>query len=212
MDETLHATLARWADFYLITGTAAAALTGLQFVVQTLLTSDALQHVAGRDPEGGVDAFGSPTVVHFTLALVVSAVMCVPWTGERALQVTLALTGVAALGYLAVVLRRAQRQKSYVPVVEDWLFHAVLPTVAYAAIVACALLLARSLEASLFAAAGATLLLLCIGIHNAWDTVTYLTVSAIRTNAGAAAVGASAPPAPPAPQQRKNANRQRRRR
>ena len=206
MDETLHTTLARWADFYLITGSAAAALTGLQFVVQTLLTSDALRHVAGRDPEGGVDAFGSPTVVHFTLALVVSAVMCVPWPGARELQATLAVTGVAALGYLLVVLRRAQRQKSYVPVLEDWLFHAVLPGIAYGAIVAGALLLERSMEGSLFATAGATLLLLCIGIHNAWDTVTYLTVSALRTNPGAAASGA------PAPSQQKSSSSQRRRR
>ena len=57
MNDTLHETLARWADFYLITGTAAAALTGLQFVVQTLLTSDALRPVTGGDAESGVDAF-----------------------------------------------------------------------------------------------------------------------------------------------------------
>lgn len=43
MSATVHATLITWTDFYLITGTAAAALTGLQFVVQTLLATDAVQ-------------------------------------------------------------------------------------------------------------------------------------------------------------------------
>jgi len=43
MDDTIHATLAGWGDFYLVTGTAAAALTGLRFIVQTLLASDALR-------------------------------------------------------------------------------------------------------------------------------------------------------------------------
>jgi hypothetical protein len=33
---------------------------------------------------------------------------------------------------------------------------------------------------ALFLVAAATLLLLCIGIHNAWDTVTYLTIVAVR--------------------------------
>lgn len=77
MDDTIHGTLAGWANFYLITGTAAAALTGLQFVVQTLLSTDALRPVTSGDPEGGISAFGTPTVVHFSFALVVSAVLCV---------------------------------------------------------------------------------------------------------------------------------------
>src|SRR5919199_3144866 len=100
MDDAIHSTLAGWADFYLITGTAAAARTGLQFVVQTLLASDALRPVTRRDPEGGIEAFGTPTVVHFTLALVVSAVVCAPWRGYGGLRASLAavLLGRGAAG------------------------------------------------------------------------------------------------------------------
>jgi hypothetical protein len=107
MDDTIHATLTGWHDFYLITGTAAAALTGLQFVVQTLLASDALRPVSGDDTEGGIAAFGTPTVVHFSLALLVSAVLCVPWAEYELLGVTLGVLSVGALVYSAVVLRRA---------------------------------------------------------------------------------------------------------
>ncbi len=189
MDETIHAALAGWEDFYLITGTAAAALTGLQFVVQSLLASDLRPAVDSGDPAGGVEAFGTPTVVHFTLALVLSAVMCVPWPAFGALRATLAPIAAAALVYAAIVLRKARRQRTYTPVLEDWIWHAVLPAAAYAAVLISALL-PGAVPGRLFLPAAATLLLLCVGIHNAWDSVAYLTVRALRSSA---ATGEHAP-------------------
>jgi len=191
MDDTIHAALAGWGNFYLITGTAAAALTGLQFVVQSLLASNAHRATGGGDPADGIEAFGTPTVVHFTLSLAVSAIMCVPWPGYGSLRATLGVAGAGALAYSGVVLRRARRQRSYVPVAEDWIWHVLLPAAAYAAVLAAALLFLRAAEAMEFVIGAATLLLLCVGIHNAWDTVTYLTVNALRT---AAPGGGSAPP------------------
>ena len=187
MDEPIHSTLASWADFYLITGSAAAALTGLQFVVQTLIASDEIRRVTAKDTEGGVDAFSSPTVVHFTLALVVSAVICAPWTNYGGLRVTLGILGVTALGYSMVILRRARRQRSYHPVAEDWIWHVILPFAAYGAMFISALVLGRDGAWPLFALAAATLLLVCIGIHNAWDTVTYLTLRAAQKHDTASA-------------------------
>jgi hypothetical protein len=180
MDGASQVTLARWGDLYLITGTAAAALTGLQFVVQSLLASDVYRPLAGPDPTAGIGAFGTPTVVHFTLAMIVSAVMCVPWSGYGMLRVTLALLGAGALGYSAVVLRRARRQDSYEPVAEDWIWHVLLPPVAYAGLLLAAVLLGRGAEGPLLVVAAATVLLLCIGIHNAWDTITFFTISVGR--------------------------------
>jgi hypothetical protein len=193
MDEAIHATLEGWTEFYLIAGTAAAALTGLQFVVATLIAGDADHVLAGADPEDGLAAFGSPTVVHFSLAMLVSAVMCVPWPGYGTLRATLGVLAVGALGYSAVVLRRALRQRSYRPVMEDWIFHLLLPCAAYVAILLAGLLFRRGAEWPAFAVGGATLLLICVGIHNAWDTVTFLTINAIRTTAPA---GAPAPAHP----------------
>jgi hypothetical protein len=180
MDEPIRSTLATWADFYLITGSAAAALTGLQFVVQTLIASDEIRRVTARDTEGGVNAFSSPTVVHFTLALVVSAVVCAPWTDYGALRVTLGILGLAALGYSVVIFRRARSQRSYHPVAEDWIWHVILPFAAYGAMFVSALVLGHDGAWPLFALAAATLLLVCVGIHNAWDTVTYLTLRAAQ--------------------------------
>jgi hypothetical protein len=39
----MHTNLAAWANFYLVTASAAAALTGLQFIVQTLMASESLR-------------------------------------------------------------------------------------------------------------------------------------------------------------------------
>lgn len=179
MGNVIRAVLVPWQDFYLVTGTAAAALTALQFVTQTMMASTAYRAMAGGDPESGIGAFGSPTVVHFTLALLLSAVMCAPWPGYAGLRATLVVLGAGALAYSAVVLRRTRRQQVYRPVAEDWIWHVVLPAVAYAAVLVGGVLLRDG--ASLFALAGATLLLLCVGIHNSWDTVTYLAVATIRS-------------------------------
>lgn len=183
MDDALHTMLAGWGNYYLITGTAAAALTGLQFVVHTLLLSGGLRSVGDDDPEGAIAAFGTPNVVHFSLALIISAILCAPWRDYSSLRATLGLLGAGALVYSAAVLRRALRQRSYVPAFEDWLWHLLLPAVAYAAILPAALLLGSETAWPLFAVAAATMILLCVGIHNAWDTVTYLTINALRTGA-----------------------------
>jgi hypothetical protein len=180
MPETaVHAALAGWANFYLITGSAAAALTGLQFIVHTLLASDTHLRVEGDDPEGGIAAFGTPTVVHFGLALLVSALLCVPWPSYTGLRGMLGVIGAGALVYTAVVFRRARRQHSYVPTAYDWTWYLLVPAAAHAAVVLAAVLLGRG-DGALFAVAAATLIWLCAGIHNAWDTVTYLTIAALR--------------------------------
>src|SRR3954470_10113803 len=63
-----------WESFYVIVGAAAGALIGLQFVVMTLL-ADKPQLAS---PEAGA-AFATPNVVHFSAALLLSALMRVPW-------------------------------------------------------------------------------------------------------------------------------------
>jgi hypothetical protein len=65
----------------------------------------------------------------------------------------------------------------YVPVHEDWLWHAILPTLVYAALLVIAFLIQRWPEQSLYAAAAASLLLLFIGIHNAWDVAVSISVN-----------------------------------
>lgn len=66
-----------------------------------------------------------------------------------------------------------RRQKAYHAVLEDWLFHLLLPLAAYAMLAGSAFLAYWYSPAALFILGAAALLLLFIGIHNAWDAVTY---------------------------------------
>jgi hypothetical protein len=75
--------------------------------------------------------------------------------------------------YAGIVARRMRLQAAYKPEFEDWLFHVLLPFTAYAVLAISALSAQSHLRQSLFAVAAAVLLLLFIGIHNAWDAVTY---------------------------------------
>jgi hypothetical protein len=160
--------LAAWENFYVIIGSSAAALTGLQFVV-IVLGAEA-NTLAG----GTVAAFGTPTVVHFCAVLLVSALLSAPWTGLDGAGFCLVAAGLAGMLYVIQVTRRARRQTSYRPVLEDWVWHAILPLVGYLALLSSAIWLPRYPAPSLFGVGGTAMLLLFIGIHNAWDSVIYI--------------------------------------
>src|SRR5262249_12642273 len=95
----------------------------------------------------------------------------------------------------ARVLQRARQQTVYQPVLEDWIWHNILPFAAYATLTIAGIALAAGSSAALFEIAGAELLLLFIGIHNAWDTVTYVTLEQSRRERAEAESPAAEKPA-----------------
>ena len=123
--------LAAWESFYVIIGSSAAALTGLQFVVVSVIGADP-EEASGTEEIG---AFGTPTVVHFCATLLVAAIVSAPWHALASARWAIGLCGVGGLGYAAAVVKRARAQKGYRPVLEDWIWHSVLPAVAYVALV-----------------------------------------------------------------------------
>jgi hypothetical protein len=161
--------LAKWDNFYVIVGSSAGALIGLQFVVMTLL--------AEKPPPGAAEAgaaFGNPTVVHFAAALFLSALLHAPWQTITIAAVIWGLQGFAGIAYIVIVVRRMKKQSVYVPVFEDWLFHVVLPAFAYATLALTSFAALSRERAALFGVGGAALLLLFIGIHNAYDNVAHI--------------------------------------
>jgi hypothetical protein len=159
---------AEWNSFYVIIGSAAGALIGLQFVVMTLVANRA----SSGTSEAGA-AFATPSVVHFTVVLFLSAAASAPWHSVTAVEIFWGLAGFGGIVYCGVVTRRLRTQRVYVPVFEDWLFHSLLPLAAYGLLAGSAYLAHTRLHPALFGVAAATLLLLFVGIHNAWDAVTY---------------------------------------
>jgi hypothetical protein len=164
--------LAHWESFYVIVGSSAAALTGLMFVVITLI-ADSKQPPTLEE----INAFATPAVVHFSGVLLISAVMSAPWPDGRTVAYALSLSAIAGIGYMIIVLRRLRQPTNYQKQLEDWIWHVVLPFLAYIALLVAPMALRQDHHWALYAIGAVALLLLFVGIHNAWDTVTYIIVS-----------------------------------
>ena len=160
--------LAKWVNFYVIVGSSAGALIGLQFVVMTLIVQKPI--LGAQDAS---QAFATPTVVHFSSVLFLSALLCAPWQSIIVIGVVWGLIGLHGLTYSIEVGRRMQKQDAYQPVFEDWLFHLILPLVAYGILAFSAFASALQTRKALFGVGAAALLMLFIGIHNTWDTLAY---------------------------------------
>jgi hypothetical protein len=158
-----------WDNFYVIVGSSAGALIGLQFVVLTLIADSPPAHDEVR--AGG--AFSTPSVVHFGAVLLLSAIVTAPWHGLEMPAALWGPMGVCGLVYMIIVARRMRAQTAYRPVLEDWIFHAVLPLAGYATLIVSACMARASERPAQFVVGAASLLLLFVGIHNAWDATMY---------------------------------------
>ena len=172
MHETAASVLAPWATYYALTGSAAAALTGVMFVVITLVTG--VERVR-RQPDG-IATFSTPTVVHFTASLGVSALFAAPWHVLTYVAALSGLVGLYGIAYILRVMFRARRLNSYTPDLEDWAWHSAIPLAAYGAILAGAIMLLSIPQHGIYALAAGVIVLIFVGIHNAWDVVTFLAI------------------------------------
>jgi hypothetical protein len=161
--------LEHWDSFYVIIGAAAGALVGLQFVVMTLVADRIVKGASEASP-----AFSTPTIVHFSVCLLLAALMRVPWASAIQAAWSWGLIGLAGFLYMLTVARHMQRQNAYRPDAGDWLFHAVLPLIAYLILLLVGPWSRTSESSALFAVAAASLALLFLGIHNAWDSIVFI--------------------------------------
>ena len=175
MPESVPAPLAPWSSFYVMIGSSAAALTGLVFVVITIMRGGEAGH-ANRD---GISVFTTPTVIHFCVALYVAAVLVAPWPTIADPAALLAVAGIYGIVHIVRVWFRARRFESYTPDLEDWTWYTILPLMAYASLLIAAFAMRQQTVPALFGAAFATVLLIFTGIRNAWDVVTYLAIGGL---------------------------------
>lgn len=164
-----------WETFYVIIGSSAAALTGLMFVVITLTAEN-----REEDASGAMDAFASPTVLHFCAVLLIAAILTTPGHTTASLSFSLGVSGIAGIAYSVQVIVRMRRlikgASGYTPVRSDLVWHCLLPLIAYMSLLGAAAVVWASAEASLYSVAAGALLLLYIGIHNAWDAAMWMAV------------------------------------
>src|SRR6266508_569673 len=169
METSAHSVLSLWESFYVIVGSSGAGLTGLMFVVITLAADSSVP----RTPET-LNAYGTPNVIHFVAVLLIAAVLSAPWQRFKDPAHVVGATALAGIVYVLIVLRRMRRQSGYKPVLEDWIWHQILPMIGYVTLFVAAAGLSHDQPWALFTVGAASLLLLFVGIHNAWDTVAYV--------------------------------------
>jgi len=171
------AVLSDWDSFYVIVGSAAAALIGLQFVAMTLMAERPMKSAAAAGA-----AFATPTIVHFGTVLLLSALLRIPWQTILPAAICLGVVGFGGIGYVIIVARRMRNQDAYRPEFEDWLCHAILPLIAYMTLALSSIVALTYLRESLLGVGVTALLLLFVGIHNCWDAVGYH-IFVVRANA-----------------------------
>ncbi len=165
--------LTQWQNFYMIMGTAAATLTGLMFVVTTLIASiDTQQSILNP----AVSAFNTPTVVHFGIVLLLAGVLSAPWQSLSSLGLVLGLVGLGMVIYSVIVMQRMRRVPHYQSTLEDWSWYLAFPLLANVSLIVAAFMLQEYQAPALYIVGAAMLLLLLVGVRNAWDMVTFLAV------------------------------------
>ncbi|MEA2761761.1 MAG: hypothetical protein QOD47_1045 [Gemmatimonadaceae bacterium] len=170
-----HETLTAWENFYIIVGSSAGALTGLQFVVMALVAE-----TQSSADTGEVDAFGTPTIVHFCAVLLISAILSMPWPEISQAAIVAGICGAFGVGYTLIVIRRARRTRNYKPEMEDWIWHTILPLLAYVTLLISSALIPLNDAPPFFGIAALALLLLFGVIHNAWDSVTNMALASLK--------------------------------
>src|SRR5438309_509991 len=108
VDHASVSSLAAWENYYVIVGSSAAALTGLQFVVMALVSGS--QRRAGTNE---VSTFSTPTIVHFTAALLIAAILSAPWPALWQAAIALGISGLLGIAYALDVTRRAHKVTLY---------------------------------------------------------------------------------------------------
>jgi len=168
--DTFLQSLHGWQNFYTLLGEAAATLTGLMFVAASLgarLISD--------EGEPKVRTFLTPTVVHFSLVLLLAALMNVPTQTRAALTAQLAILGLIGAGYsLSHLPRLRDFGRDGKLSRQAWAWNLALPLVGALWLGGAALGLSRSVSGALDAAAVGALLLVMVGLHNAWNVTIQL--------------------------------------
>jgi len=151
-----------WHDFYMLLGTASAALVALLFVAVSIGASF-------LTPERSIATrtFMSPVVFHFSTLLLTSLVALVPSHTALSLAAGIVLVAIVGLGYTSVVLVGLARAS--VSDTADRFGYGIVPLAAYLAMLAAAGLLVSQAALSADLLAAALLVLLAVNIRNAWD-------------------------------------------
>ena len=167
LSELLH----EWHDFYVLLGTASATLVGLMFVAASIGAT-----VFNEEHRGALEAFITPTVVHFAAVLFACLVITIPTHYWESLSALLGVGGLAGLIYGGRVLVQLIIRHRFNVELVDRLFYALIPLAGYLLALGAAVLGFLHIAASAYLMAAALLVLLLAGLRNAWDMMVWIMI------------------------------------
>jgi hypothetical protein len=156
--------LADWRDFYVTIGTASGAIVGASFIVATLASNL-------KERTTGMRGFITPTAVHLGSVLVGSAILTVPTLTSLSLAILLGAGGLGGTIYGLLVAARIWKMRLDL---DDRLCYVVLPILAYSAMTAAAVIERWAVTPALDTLAATLVVILIIGMRNAWDMATFM--------------------------------------
>jgi hypothetical protein len=160
-----------WENFYVITGSSAAGLTGLTFVVIALASEAKMVRLSG------LRAFITPIVIHFGSVLWIASIMSVPGHTALSLAISTLATGIGLTVYSVLTIYRMYGNRAlYRPATQDWIWNATFPSICCVSLLAAGVLVLQHAVPALYLIGGVTMAMLFIGVHNAWDLAVWITV------------------------------------
>lgn len=159
-----------WNEFYLLIGSAAGALIGLLFVVETLTSRYNLE-TATR----AASVYTSPLVFHFAIVLALSGVAMVPAIEGRTAGLFMAAGAAAGFGAAGrVIYHLGPGSMIKAAHWSDIWGYGVGPLISYSLLAAAAYNVWNSGQHAAPLLAAALVALLLLTIRNAWDLVTWM--------------------------------------
>jgi len=169
METDVRAMMASWHDFYELIGTASATLIGLMFVAASIAAG-----FLNEAHRAGMRVFFTPTIAHFTSALAICILITVPTLNLPRLGAALLACGIIGLAYAASVWWSMNRGLGQTVALDDQLWYALAPTICFILLAGSGVLLLFHHLAGIELVAGVLVLLLLLGIRNAWDIMIWV--------------------------------------
>jgi hypothetical protein len=154
--------LERWANFYVITSTAAAALIGLLFVLITLAAERRRKEIAK------IRLYLTPTVVYFGSVFLLASLLSFPDHTPVTAAFCCGIVGGVGLLYMASLLvSKGDRNARYIDA-SDVVMYVVCPAAGYALLVLGGVVLGHAPQRGLTFVAVGMLALITLAVRNSW--------------------------------------------
>jgi hypothetical protein len=163
----MFAPLEHWHEFYVLLGTAAAALVALQFVAASVGAG-----YLSFEKAAASRIYMTPVIVHFTSVLFASAVGLVP--SHTVMTFFLTIGSASAIGFVYSAIVTIKVLQDPAVDLDDKLSYGIAPAAGYAGSVAAAAMIYLGSQHAAATLAAALLLLLIVNIRNAWDLTLYM--------------------------------------